>query len=130
LGVPSFVLIQGWDEQADRLGLELAVEVETVLHLLLGIGLLAQLQLVELRFQHREGFRAVAVLRAVVLALGNGAGGQVGDAHRRIGGVHVLAARAAGAHRVDADVGAGDLDVDLLCLWQDGDGRGRGVDAA
>ncbi len=33
------------------------------------------------------------------------------------------------AHRVDADVGGGDVDVDRLGLGQDGDGGGRGVDA-
>ena len=54
----------------------------------------------------------------------------MGDAHRRIGGVDVLAAGAGGAHRIDADVFGRDVDVDLLGLRQHGDGRRRGVDAA
>ena len=44
--------------------------------------------------------------------------------------VDVLAAGAAGAQRVDAQIGVVDGDVDVLRLGQHGDGRGRGVDAA
>ena len=74
---------------------------------------------------------AVLVLRAVVLALDHDAGRQVRDAHRRFGLVDVLAAGAAGAERVDAQVGRVDLDVgDLLGLGHHGDRGGRGVDAA
>jgi hypothetical protein len=60
---------------------------------------------VDARRQHRHGLRLVAVLRAVVLAFDDDAGGQVGDAHRRIGLVDVLAAGARGAEGVDAQVG-------------------------
>ena len=49
-----------------------------------------------------------------VLALHDDAGRQVGDAHRGIGLVDVLAARARGAKRVDAQVGGIDLDFDRL----------------
>ena len=81
--------------------------------LLLGLAL-AQLELVELRFQHRHRFGAVAVLRAVVLALDDDVGRQVRDAHRRVGLVDVLAAGAGGAKGVDAQVGRIDLDLDRL----------------
>src|SRR5262245_7365598 len=63
---------------------------------LLGVAL-AQLELVEPRFQHRHALGAVAVLRAVVLALHHDVGGQVRDAHRGFRLVDVLAAGARGA---------------------------------
>src|SRR6267154_769264 len=45
---------------------------------LVAVGLeLAQFELVEARFQHRHGFRAVAVLRAIILALYHDARGQM-----------------------------------------------------
>ena len=47
-----------------------------------------------------------------------------------VGGVDRLAARAAGAEDVDAQVLVVDLDVDLLGLRQHRDGRRRGMDAA
>ena len=53
----------------------------------------------------------------------------MGDAHRRIGRVDVLAASARGAHRVDPDVLGADVDVDLLGLGQHGDRRRRRMDA-
>ncbi len=55
---------------------------------------------------------------------------QVGDAHRRVGLVDVLAAGAGRAVGVDADVGVVHLDVDVLRLRQHRDGGGRGVDTA
>jgi hypothetical protein len=73
----------------------------------------------------------VAVLAAPVLALGHDAGGKVGDAHGRVGLVDVLAARAAGAVGVDAQVRRVDLDrLRLVLLGQHGHGAGAGVDAA
>ena len=72
-----------------------------VLELLLRLVPLAQLELVELRLQHRHRLGAVAVLRAVVLALHDDVGRQVRDAHRRVGLVDVLAAGARGAVGVD-----------------------------
>jgi hypothetical protein len=54
----------------------------------------------------------------------------VGDPHRRVGGVHALAARATGAEGIDAQVLGFDLDVHFLGFGQHGD-RGRGgVDPA
>ena len=42
----------------------------------------------------------------------------------------MLAPCPGGAHRVDTNVGGGDVDVDLLGLGQHGDGGGRGVHTA
>ena len=58
------------------------------------------------------------------------AGRHMGDAHRRVGGVDVLAAGARGAHRVDADILVADFDVDVFDFRQHRDRRRRGVDAA
>src|SRR5713101_278353 len=82
---------------------------------LVALGLeLAQLQLVQPRFQHRHGFRAVAVLRAVILALYHDAGRQMRDAHGRIGLVDVLSARAGSAIGVDAQLRGIHSDLDAL----------------
>ena len=89
---------------------------------------LLALQLVEARAQHLHGEAAVLVLRF----LGrddDDAGRQMRDAHGAIGLVDVLAAGAARAHGVDADVLGLDVDIDLLGLRQHGDGRRRSVDA-
>ena len=72
---------------------------------------LGPLAVEQARREHRHRLRAVAVLRAVVLALDDEAGRQVRDAHRRVGLVDVLAAGARRAERVDAQVGRVDLDV-------------------
>src|SRR5690606_11242995 len=78
-----------------------------------------------------HGAGAVLVLAALVLALDDDAGGQVGDADGRVGLVDVLAAGAGGAEGVHPDVGVAHLDlVHVLELGQDGHGRRRGVDAA
>ena len=53
----------------------------------------------------------------------------MGDAHRRVRRVDVLAAGARRAHRVDADIFVADLDIDILGLRQDGDRRRRRMDA-
>src|SRR5205823_13956711 len=52
-----------------------------------------QFRLIEPRAQHREGVRAVLVLRALALALHDYAARHVGDAHRAVGLVYVLPAR-------------------------------------
>src|SRR5690606_25486379 len=81
--------------------------------------------------EHGQGLGLVAVLAAVVLALGNDAGGEVRDAHGRVGLVDVLAAGAAGAVGVDAQVGRVDGDLfGFIRLGQHGHGAGAGVDAA
>ena len=92
--------------------------------------LLAHLHLVEARAQHLHGFRPVLDLRLLVLLRHDDAGRDVREAHGGVGRVHALAARAARAERVDAEILFVDLDVDLLGLGEHGDGgRGR-VDAA
>mmetsp|Transcript_23803 Transcript_23803/g.42889 ORF Transcript_23803/g.42889 Transcript_23803/m.42889 type:complete len:276 (+) Transcript_23803:2041-2868(+) len=86
------------------------------------------LQIIEARTQDLHGNLAVAVLGF----LGTGddkARGQVGDADRGIGGVHVLPASARGAHGIDANVAGVHLDIHIFGLWQDRDSGGRGVDA-
>src|SRR3546814_19250761 len=57
-------------------------------------------------------------------------GRQMGDADRRIGRVDVLDASPGSAHRVDADVFRPDLDVDLLGLRRQRDGRRRTIGRA
>ena len=80
--------------------------------------------------QHTQGLRLVAVLAATVLALGHDAGGQVGDTHRRVGLVDVLASGTAGAVGVNAQVGRVDLDgLRFIGLCQHRHGAGAGVDA-
>src|SRR3546814_16215900 len=56
-------------------------------------------------------------------------GRQVGDPHRRVGGVDVLATGALRAVGVDPQILVVDVDVDLLGLRQHRDGGSRGVDA-
>ena len=94
------------------------------------LALLLHLELVETRAQDLHRHRPVLVLRALVLAGDDDAGGQVRDAHRRIGLVDVLAAGAARAVGVDAQILVADLDLDLvLDLRVDEDGGERGVPA-
>ena len=56
--------------------------------------------------------------------------GQMGDAHRALGLVDVLAARALRAIDVDAQILVVDLDVDVFGLGQHRDRRRRGMDAS
>ncbi|KAG5730129.1 hypothetical protein E4T56_gene4184, partial [Termitomyces sp. T112] len=65
---------------------------------------------IEARAQHLHRLGAVLVLGSLVLTDHDKAGGQMGDAHRRIGGVHMLSARPGRAGRafdefafIDAD---------------------------
>src|SRR5438046_1137610 len=76
-----------------------------------------------------ERLDLVLQLRLLVLAFHFEAGRQVRDAHRAVGRVDALPAGAAGAEHVDAQVLVIDLDVDLLGLGEDRDGRRRRVDA-
>ena len=82
---------------------------------LIELGLLLfQLQVVEPGPQHLHGHVAVLVLRPLVLARDHDAGRQVGDAHRRVGLVDVLAAGAARSVGVDPQVLLVDVDVDVV----------------
>ena len=89
-----------------------------------------KLHLVQAGAQHLHADLAVLDLRALLLGLHHGVGGQMGDAHRRVGGVNALTAGAGSAVGVDAQVGLVDLNVDLLRLGQHGNGSSRGLDAA
>src|SRR5260370_22161531 len=81
------------------------VNVELGVLNLLGDGaLLLHIELVELGTQHTHGTLFIFVLRALVLAAGDQAGGNVGYAHGGISGVHVLPAFSAGAVSIYAQV--------------------------
>ena len=72
----------------------------------------------------------VLQLALLVLAGDDGAGRKVGDAHRGVGGVDALAARAGGAEDVDTQIVRVDLDVDVFGLGQDEHAGGAGVQPA
>ena len=90
--------------------------------LLLGLAL-AQLGLVQARLQHRHRLGAVAVLRAVVLALDDDSRRDVRDAHRRVGLVDVLAAGARRPVGIDAQVGRVNLDLERVVDFRVGEDR-------
>ena len=75
---------------------------------------LALLVVVEAGAQDLPGHAAVLLLAALVLHRHHDAGGEVGEAHRRVGLVHLLAAGPRGAVGVDADVGLLDVDDDVV----------------
>ena len=81
-----------------------------------GGGLLALLQFhfIETRAQHVPRGGAVLVLRLLGLADDGDTGRDMRQAHRGFGLVDVLAAGAAGAHRVGAHVAFIDLDLDAV----------------
>src|SRR3954451_21385821 len=72
------------------------------------------LLLEEAGLENAERCLLVRALRALVLALDDDPRGEVRDAHRGVGLVHVLAAGAARAIGVDAEVALIDLPVGLL----------------
>ena len=116
VGADPFGAVAAADLQAAR------VRLRALLLLLLGGQ--------QARLEQRHGARAVLVLRTLVLAFHHDAARQVRDAHRGIGLVDVLAARARGAVGVDAQLGRVDLDlVDLIELGQDRHCACRGVNA-
>src|SRR5690606_37226602 len=85
-----------------------------VFHLLLLGHALAHFLFVQPGLQHLHRLGPVAVLRAVVLALHHDAGGRVGNANGRVGLVDVLAAGAAGAIGIHAQVGGVDVDLERI----------------
>src|SRR3954447_10922750 len=110
---------QGLDELVglEDVGADLVAPADVGLRRRLGTRLLLaalELGLVEAGAQHVPGRRPVLVLRALLLAGDDDAGRQMGDAHRRIGGVDVLAAGAGRAVGIDAAVRLLDLYVDLV----------------
>ena len=76
--------------------------------------LLFRPQVVEPGAQHLHRGILVAVLRPLVLARHDDAGRQMGEADGGVGDVHVLAAGAARAIRVDAEILVVDLDVHIV----------------
>ena len=98
---------------------------------LIGGGLrlaLLQFDLVEPRAQHVPGLRLVLVLRTAGLTDHRDPGRNVRQAHRGFGLVDVLAAGAARAHGVGANVGFVDVDLDrVVDHRKDRDRRERGV---
>ena len=81
-------------------------------------ALLLALALQQLGLQHAHGGGLVLDLRLLVLAADHQAGRDVRQAHRRVGGVDRLAARARGAVDVHADLGV--RHVDVVGLLDDG----------
>ena len=100
--------------RVQHVGADLRAEVDVLRLALLARDLLlafALLALEQLGAQHRHRRRAVGRLRALVLALHDDPARAVRDAHRRVGLVDVLAARAGRAIGVDLQVVLVDLDL-------------------
>src|SRR3989338_2346385 len=135
--VPHRLRIAGLDAGAQVLHARLVEDIGTDLVPPLDVGLgrlellllleaLLHLAFVEARLEHGHGGGAVAVLRAVALALHHDVGRQVRDAHGGIGAVDVLAAGAARAVGVNAQVGRVDLDLHILVHLGIGEHGGEG----
>ena len=78
------------------------------------LGLLVlKLNFIEPGAQHRPGGGAVLVLGTLALTGNDDAGGEMGDAHRAVGSVDVLAAGTGGAIGVDADILVRNFDLDV-----------------
>src|SRR4026207_994991 len=76
--------------------------------------LLLELHFIQAGPQHLHGGGAVLVLRSFVLALNDDAGGNVGDAHGRIGGIDVLASGTGCTVSIDAKILVLDNDLNLI----------------
>ena len=114
--------------RADPLGPITAADQRFSLRRFLGMRRLPLL-IEQSRCQHRHRAIAVPMLRPVVLAFDDEARRQVRDPHGRVGLVDVLSAGAAGAKRVDPQVGRIDRDVlDRIGFGEDRDRARRGVD--
>ena len=113
---------------ADALGAVAAAD-HRLPRLGLGAMRLAAHLLVDARAQHIHRLGAVAVLAALVLHGDDDTRRQVSQAHRGIGLVDVLPARAGRAVDVDPQILVVDLHLDFARLGQHGDRRRRGMDA-
>ncbi len=92
--------------------------------------LLALFELVQARLEDLHGRGLVLVLGALVLALDDDPGGDVGDADGGVGRVDVLAALAAGPVGVDLEIVGADGDLDVVVdFGVDEDGGEGGVAA-
>ena len=83
------------------------------------MGLLP-LHLVQPGPQHPHGLFPVLNLAALVLASHHQPGGNVGNAHRRIGSVYVLSTRPGGPVGIDAQIRGSDVHLHVLRLRQYG----------
>ena len=101
-----------------------------ILRGLLFLVALAQLELVQAGLEHGHGLGAVAMLRTVALALNDDVRGNVGDAHRGVSLVDVLAAGAAGTVGVDPKVGGVDRNFDGVIHFRVDGHAGEGSMAA
>ncbi len=103
-------------------------------HLAPGVGdfrlLFGAFHFEQTRAQHFEGLGLVFELGFFILALHDQTGRNMRHAHRRIGGVHALAAGAGGAKYVDAQVVHINVDVNFFGFGEHGDTGGGGVNAA
>ena len=119
----------GLQDVAADLRAELDVELG-VFELAADLFLLVELVLVEARAEEFHRLLFVLVLGALVLTAGDEACWKVGDADGGVGGVDVLAALAAGAVGVDAQVFGLDVDDDgVVDLGRDEDRGETGVAA-
>ena len=142
VAVEDFVDVADFDAGAEVFGhavglQDVAADLRAELDVELGVFELAadglflfELVLVEAGAQHLHRLLFVLVLGALVLAAGDEAGGDVGDADGGVGGVDVLAALAAGAVGVDAEVVGLDVDDDgVVDFGRDEDAGEAGVAA-
>src|SRR5438270_1596908 len=97
-----------------------------IFNLLGGCSLLLHLEFVELGAQHAHGAFTVLVLRALVLATRDQPGGDVRNAHGRVGGIDMLPTLAAGAVSVSANVLRLDDDLDAVVNFGRNEHAGEG----
>ena len=94
-------------------------------------GTFGALLVAQPRHQHGHRFGLVSMLRAIVLAFGHKAGGQVGDPDGAVGLVHMLPTGATGSERIDAQLRRIELDlIRSVGFRQHRDRAGAGVGAA
>ena len=115
--------------RADLLGAFARAHLRAALTLLRA-ALAVDLHLIQPRHQNLPGANAVLKLAALVLHRHHQPGGDVRHAHRAVGGVDGLAARAAAAIDIDAHIVHVELHVHLIHLREHRHGDGAGVHAA
>mmetsp|Transcript_19935 Transcript_19935/g.76457 ORF Transcript_19935/g.76457 Transcript_19935/m.76457 type:complete len:500 (-) Transcript_19935:50-1549(-) len=96
----------------------------------LGLGLLLARRLEDAGVQDLHRHCLILVLRPLVLAGDDCVGRDMSQSHGRVGGVHVLATRPAGAVRVDPDVRGANVDVHFVRLRHHRNCDSRGVNSA
>ncbi len=114
---------------ADLLGAVARADLRQALGAFSGL-LFGQHLLVQACTKNGHSSDLVLQLAFLVLRLNHQTRRKVRDAHGGVGGVNALAARAAGAEHVDAQVVFLDVDFHLVGLGEHGNGCRGGVDAA